>query len=124
MDIEGCEWNVLENQPIENFMEIILELHIYPSMFQDPVFPQKVVDTLTYLNKYFTPVHNHGNNACSPEGKPWLIEGEFPMCSEVTYIRKDLIRECVLDTQIYPIGGLDKDNDPNLPTMKLDWSST
>lgn len=123
MDVEGCEWDVLENQPIENFSQIVLELHIYPSMFhKDPFFAQKVIDTLTYINKFFLPVHIHGNNACSPNGNPWLVEGELPMCSEVTYIRKDLVTSHKLDTQTYPINGLDKDNNPNLPSMKLKWS--
>ena len=85
--------------------------------------PEKIIDTLTYLNKYFVPVHVHGNNACSAEGKPWLIENMIPMCMEVTYIRKDLITSYVLDTQTYPIEGLDKNNNHILPDMKLNWSS-
>jgi hypothetical protein len=120
MDIEGCEWDVLEYQPIENFVEMVIEFHLYPSMFADGAFADKVLNTITYINKYFVPVHVHGNNACSLENKPWLTEN-IPMCLEVTFMRKDVISKCMLDTHDYPDPELDKDNNPELPTMKLNW---
>ena len=122
MDVEGCEWDVLEYQPIDNFMELIIEFHLYPSMFSNNLFHGKVINTLTYINKYFTPVHIHGNNACSLENKPWLTEN-LPMCMEVTFMRNDLIKGSTLDTNDYPDTEFDKDNNPDLPSMKLNWSA-
>ena len=119
MDIEGAEWDVLVHQPIEQFSQMIIELHMYPYMFSNPMFLTKIIGTLSYINKYFIPVHVHGNNACSPENRPWLVDGVLPMCMEVTYLRKDAYP---IDETVYPIQDLDKDNNPKLPSMKLDWS--
>ena len=47
------------------------------------------------------------------------MEGVIPMCMEVTYLRKDAYP---IDKQVYPINDLDKDNNSELPYMKIDWS--
>ena len=104
--------------------EILDKLSIYVNYVNTQETTLNVVEKVKedYINKYFTPVHIHGNNACSLENKPWLTEN-LPMCMEVTFMRNDLIKGSTLDTDDYPDTEFDKDNNPDLPSMKLNWSA-
>ena len=119
IDIEGCEWNILnENfKYIDNFSQIVLEFHI-------PLNPHHIIQMETYfdnvftlLNKKFVCVHVHANN--SPI-QPW-VDSNFPRTFEVTYVRKDLAEFSEMETESYPIIGLDSPNDSNRVDLKLDY---
>lgn len=74
-------------------------------------------NVFTLLNKKFVCVHVHANN--SPI-QPW-VDSNFPRIFEVTYVRKDLVEFSEMETESYPIIGLDSPNDSNRVDLKLDY---
>ena len=115
IDIEGFEWLSLRNtQHIKNFSQIIIEYHLHPY----PVdIKEHIFQTLDFMNEHFYIVHIHGNNCLIA---PWL-DINFPRVFEVTYIRKDLVDDVCIETEPYPVIGLDTPNDASKPDMNLNW---
>lgn len=105
IDVEGSEWNVLASEinNLKNFSQLLIEFHmpLMPDQFlrMEP-FIKHVFEK---LNEDFVCVHFHGNNAPL---QPWL-DGYFPRMFEVTYVRKDLVKEHSLETESSPMEGLD-----------------
>ena len=115
IDIEGYEWFILKNTKlIKNFSQIIVEFHI-PSNFLQ--LAEYILETLDFMNENFYIVHIHGNN--SPIS-PWL-DINCPRVFEVTYVRKDLVKEINPECNSYPIEGLDTPNDVSKVDMTLNW---
>jgi hypothetical protein len=91
MDIEGEEWQVLQNASIsllENFRVLVIEFHGLPDRLgmrhnfkQTEILFQKLL-------KSFEIVHIHENNCC----KSFRTQGIFiPEVVEITFLRKDRI---------------------------------
>ncbi len=86
MDIEGYEWNVLENitlDTLDRFDQIVLELHNIldvPEVYSEPL--------LEKLNKSHQVVHIHGNAV----GRVFRIDEKhvIPSYLEVTYVKRNL----------------------------------
>lgn len=90
MDIEGCEWGVLEKtttQDLATCSQIVLEMHGFAAL-HDLNFRDRVMAVLEKLRNSHLPVHVHGNNfdELVMFGDKW-----FPSTVEVSYVRRDLL---------------------------------
>jgi len=105
IDIEGKEWKVFANKIkyLRNFSQLLIEFHMPLMPEKVPNYEPFIKDVFEKLNEDFVCVHFHGNNAPL---QPWL-DGYFPRIFEVTYVRKDLIKEHSLETEPCPMEGLD-----------------
>ena len=87
MDIEGSEWEVLDQLPVEEllrFRQVIVEFHFLadPTKYGDANFK---VSVLKKMAKYFYILNSHPNNC----GDLYIIENLLlPDVIEITYIRK------------------------------------
>ena len=97
MDIEGAEWECfanLDNKYMEQFDQIVLELHNMNDMSRSELMEK----ALNRLNASHQLVHIHGNN-CVPYQ---MAEGMvMPGVIECTYIKKDVC-EFVDEARIFP----------------------
>lgn len=122
MDIEGHEWEIFKNIPLNvlsGFQQIVIEFHNleflqnndfgFINMTQDDmsaVFER--INSLFYLG------HIHGNNCGGVK--------EIPNTIEFCYIRKDLLDQVPsVETVTYPLSGIDYPNNFNLPDYTLNW---
>lgn len=122
MDIEGCEWDLLENLNeviLTRFEQMVIEFHNL-AFLQNEYFGQfnitynKMLNVFSKLNKHFYLGHIHGNNCGGFK--------DIPNTIECTYIRKDMVwGSPSIETQAYPIPGIDYPNNINLPDYRLDW---
>lgn len=105
IDIEGSEWAVFSNDInyLKNFSQLVVEFHIPREAEQIIQMEQFFNKTFGLLNEHFVCVHFHGNNAYL---QPWA-DGYFPRAFEVTYVRRDLIKEMEIETQPCPVPDLD-----------------
>ena len=124
IDVEGWEWTVIKkSEKIKEFAQVIIECHLNGGgVTGNPAYVlqnfEKIIETLRFMNEHFVCVHIHGNN--SPAISPWL-DYNLPCVLECTYVRKDLVTHKEVDTQPYPIPGLDFPNNPTRPDMPLTW---
>lgn len=119
IDIEGYEWVILnkDSKYIDNFSQVILELHFHHDVMRIIQFENVYLDVLKFMNEKFVCVHVHGNNHPI---QPWL-DLNFPTVIEVTFVRKDLITSSEPDNQTYPLEGLDNPCAIGRPDLKLDY---
>lgn len=122
MDIEGHEWDIFKNLPIEIlscFQQITIEFHNLEFM-QNHCFgfigmtQDDMAAVFEKINTVFYLGHIHGNNCGGIK--------EIPNTIEVCYIRKDLLSAapCV-ETVHYPLPLIDYPNNVNIPDYILDW---
>jgi hypothetical protein len=113
IDIEGYEWVTLKDSVrLKEFAQVIVEFHMAVNI------PRNVIlATLRHMNEHFVLVHIHGNN-CPLQ--PWL-DISLPRVFECTYVRRDLVTECRVDTGPFPIPNLDYPNSPDFPDLALTW---
>jgi FkbM family methyltransferase len=67
MDIEGCEWEVFDQAPggtLSHFSQIMCEFHDF-SRLTNFEFRDCARRVFEKLDKYFAPVHIHGNNCAA-----------------------------------------------------------
>lgn len=87
MDIEGCEWEILENissATLLRFDQIVLELHHFHQL-NDTEFFEVVVKSLNNLKATHQIINRHANNWARFS----LIHGvPVPDVLEVTYVRR------------------------------------
>lgn len=95
MDIEGAEFAVIYDAPVEvliKFRIMAIEFHKMDMLFSKGGF-DLIRFTFAKLLKCFSVVHIHPNNVCKP-----FTYGEFliPPCMEFTFLRNDRINldEC------------------------------
>ena len=92
MDVEGSEWNVLNQTPnniLKNFRIMVVEFH-YLDEVSSKFILQKFSDTLKKILKDFTIVHIHPNNEMSPFN---YRNFKIPRTLEVTFLRNDFVKE-------------------------------
>lgn len=116
IDIEGDEWDVLNNASIETlsmFSQLICEFHSFEQMVDDEFF-QRAVQVFLKLGEVFEPIHVHGNNY-----SPLLIVGNklFPDVLEVTFANRS-IYAFDKNKEIFP-GPLDAPNNPRVEDYHL-----
>lgn len=118
MDIEGCEWDVLEEtttETISQFSQIVIELH----GLSQGVFTQdhlSVVKVLRKVNQTHQCIHVHANGSSLPL---WIGNHVLPDLLEVTYIRRtDVKGQLVMNTRQFPTD-LDQPTFEYLPDISL-----
>lgn len=118
IDIEGEEYNYINNTDLslmsDKVMCLLLEIH----WIDNQENRNNAIKILSKLNNYFVLCHIHGNNW----GDLWEYEGyQMPKVLELTFINKKYTHKIKLDTQKYPIEGLDISNNPNKQDYELDF---
>jgi hypothetical protein len=93
MDIEGSEWEVLMDTPMETlsrFRLIVIEFHRLDQMLTSHTDFEVVKSVFTRLRQQFSPVHLHANN-CFPA---LSYQGlSIPRVLEVTFLRNDRLTQ-------------------------------
>lgn len=84
IDIEGAEWQALENQDLSRCAQLILELHELRRLLDSP---QRIA-LLRRIHATLAPVHLHANNYDSlfRADKYWFCD-----TVEISYVRRDLL---------------------------------
>lgn len=111
MDIEGDEWDILNEMDINHFKELIHTLVIEIHINEDTN-----INILIKLFKCFDLIHLHLNN-CS---KTFLSCGT-PKVLELTFINKKYTNNLQIDDQKYPIDFIDYKNCPENVDLKIPW---
>ena len=123
MDIEGAEVRLFGESDlsgIEMIEQLVIEFHFHKRMW--PLFPQngpdeKIEKALRVLNQHFTLIHIHINNCGLTDGWPMYKDLYDPI--ELTYIKKD--DSLPIETEKFPIEGLDFPNRPGAFDPIIDW---
>jgi FkbM family methyltransferase len=116
MDIEGCEWEVFDQAPeatLSKFSQIMCEFHDL-SRLTNFEFRARARRVFEKLDKYFAPVHIHGNNCrmlCNVSNIPLPDVLEITFASRGRYFFEE-------SNETYPTP-LDAQNDPNRPDLVL-----
>ena len=88
MDIEGAEYGVLIDTPLEllsRFRIIVVELHAVHELFSEPKV-KLLEDILGKLTRFHTVVHSHPNNCCGTMTQSGVT---IPRVLELTLLRND-----------------------------------
>lgn len=117
MDIEGSEYCVLLDTPLETltrFRIMVIEFHSLSNLL-DRFSAGLIHKTFAKLLRTHVIVHIHPNNI----GRP-VFRGniEIPPTMEFTFHRKDRVRGCRKNSLSFP-HHLDSDNRPDRPTVVL-----
>jgi len=109
MDIEGSEiyW-ILNTDGISRIKQMVIEFH---KLFLNR---KEIVKCLEILNETHYIIHCHGNNYSS------LSEDNLPDVIEITFIRKDYLKDPILNYLSLP-SILDFPNNPNFPDIDLNY---
>lgn len=116
LDIEGCEWPLLERtgqECLRLFEVILIEFHDLINLDAKAIATK--TRGLRKLNRHFRLVHAHGNNY-TPSLQ--VHETLLPYCLETTYVRADLLEEVRLNQKPLP-GPHDAPSDPFAPDLDL-----
>lgn len=116
MDVEGCEWEVLENvkqEIISKFSQIVIEFH---SVF-DYHRAEEILSVLHKMNKTHQVIHVHGNNYSKIL---WCDGIPYPDALEVTYVSKEQHEFEDNNDVLLPIS-LDKPNCPYVQETPLGY---
>jgi hypothetical protein len=103
IDVEGCEWDVFAQTPIEvmqKFQQIVIEFHGLTGAVYNPNSFREVISVLEKINLTHQSVHVHGNCACITVAIRRLI---LPDLLEVTYVRRsDFSQRLVPNQRVFP----------------------
>jgi len=117
IDVEGAEWPVFAEEPMENlkkFREIIVEFHELKQVAQHPSFLKAVSNI---LRAGFVVEHIHGNNN---GGQAFLGERMIPNVLEVTYLqRPGSAPKCLDHSTLLPEDAKNNAKMPDLPPALL-----
>jgi hypothetical protein len=122
MDIESCEWDVLNEvaqDAMNQFSQIVVEFHGF-TIF-DGVKHKMFVDVLGKINQTHQSFHVHANNLGHPF---WIADLVLPETLEVTYVRRiDYRDRFAKNVRQFPTE-IDQPNVEDLPDIYLgDFSS-
>ena len=118
IDIEGEEFayfNTTDHSKLkDNVVGLFLEIHWLDNISNQ----EKAIQLIEKLNENFLLCHIHGNSW----GDLFEYNGfEIPKVLELTFVNKKLISEYEIDTQSYPIQGLDISNCPHREDYQLNF---
>lgn len=119
MDIEGGEYNVLIYEDaafLRRFAVMVIEFHGLGRLGV-PWFHNVLSGVFRKLYRDFVIVHAHPNNCCPA---PLLGTVRVPDVLEVTFLRRDLLRECASPNQVALPHPLDWHNVRLGPALQLD----
>lgn len=118
VDVEGCEYEWLENTNIEELASITtgMVLEVHDLQYGDT--RERFIKCIEELNKYFYICHLHGNNCA----RTFRYEGDiqFPDVLELTLISKEIVNQVVISTETFPTH-LDSPNNKYLPDINLNF---
>jgi hypothetical protein len=135
MDIEWDEYGALqvfEDEELRKFSQMLIEFHIvhaetpenlspYFSSFYDNVYAHVNQDlfgmylgVMQRLNNWFWIFHVHANNSLPLANADGYY---FPPLLEVSFVRKDLVKQHSPTKANFPILGLDQPNKTNRPDI-------
>jgi hypothetical protein len=116
MDIEGSEYDVILETPIEvwkRFRIVLIEFHGLQTAF-NPYFLKTLSYCFQKLSDVFEIVHIHPNNVAPPMQRNGIV---IPSVMELSLLRKDRISQVTWNTQFpHP---LDEPNVPGRPDPAL-----
>lgn len=123
MDIEGSEWAVLMDTPLETlsrFRVIVIEFHRLDQMLTSHSDFEVVKSVFTKLREQFSPVHLHANN-CFPA---LSYQGfSIPRVLEVTFLRNDRLNKAGTKYEPQIPHPLDEPNTPYKEVvLTRDWT--
>ena len=113
MDVEGCEWDVLNHVPektLTQFSQMVFEFH---GMAGGP-YDDVIVPSLEKINRTHQLVHLHANNY---GGVRWLGDRFQSVTFEATYVRR-ADYEFVPSDRFFP-ADIDRPNNPLLPDILI-----
>jgi hypothetical protein len=121
MDIEGAEWDVLEqasSSTLDQFTQIVIEFHrLVRAVYREREL-ERVIRVLRKLNITHQCVHVHGNTNV-PRPPVWLGNLVLPDALEVTYVcRRDFTGRMRPNTRYFPTA-LDQPSHPGRPDLHL-----
>jgi hypothetical protein len=128
VDTEGAEYTIFDNfYPDSNLTGLILEVHD----LQVPENRNKLVKLIQNNFKNMVLFHVHGNSwggtfdlNLIPDSNNSIIVKNFPHVLELSFISKHLVQNISLDTNKFPIIGLDTSNRPDTQDVDLYWVNT
>jgi hypothetical protein len=118
MDIEGAEYSVILDTPIEilkKFRIIIIEFHDLDLSFNTQFF-EIYSSVINKILKQFSVVHLHPNNCCGTFKHKNI---EIPKVLEITFINNDRLSKPKYQKVIDRRHLLDIDNNSKLPTLEI-----
>ena len=118
MDIEGSEWDVLEEispEVIKQFSQIAIEFHgLSNSVYSDKC--ESIARVLKKINETHQSVHVHANSTGIPI---WIGKLVLPAILEVTYVRRaDMEGRLIQKSRQFPTK-IDQPTFKNSPDMYL-----
>jgi hypothetical protein len=125
VDVEGAEYNIFDNVALNsNVVGVLLEVHdLYKKENRD-----KLIDLVQNKFSDFLLFHIHGNVwgstftlNLSKTGNTGLEIPNFPITLELSFINKRLLANYELETQPFPVPGLDFSNNSEKPDINLPW---
>lgn len=125
VDVEGAEYSIFDNVKLEsNVVGILLEVHdLYKKENRD-----KLIDLMQNKFSDFLLFHIHGNVwgktfalDLSKTGNRSLEIPNFPIVLELSFINKRLLANYELETQTFPVDGLDFSNNSEELDIQLSW---
>lgn len=118
IDIEGAEYDYILQTDVEKIASIANGISLEIHWIDNTDNRNKFIQVMEKLTPYFTLCHVHGNNW----GGLWEYEGfQVPKVFELSFINKKLVETEELDTEKYPIEGLDIPNNPREKDYTLDY---
>ena len=118
MDIEGAEYSVILDTPIEilkKFRVMIIEFHNLDLSFNTQFF-EIYSSVINKILKQFSVVHLHPNNCCGIFKHKNI---EIPKVLEITFINNDRLSKSKYQKVIDRRHLLDIDNNSKLPTLEI-----
>lgn len=119
IDIEGYEYEYFTRIDTAKLAPIVGGIILEVHWIDDESNRKKLIDILNKLSINFSLVHLHGNNW----GGEWNYNESItlPRVLEFTFVNKNLITQEEVDSQTYPISGIDYPNNPNLAECDLSF---
>lgn len=111
MDIEGSEFQMIEEivNGHQHYSGVVVEFH---DILKEPEVMKKA---LIEMKKQFEIIHVHFNNYSALN--EWVAD-----VIEVTFMHKSLVPSTELETELYPINGLDFPCHRGKPDYIMDWT--
>lgn len=111
-DSEGAEYDFFENTDLEKFSEMVTGIVIEFHFLLNEEKIQRFFSLVKSINQYYYLCHIHGNNyggnfEYKEKNKTYIM----PHFLEITFINKNLVRECDVDRRAFPDPYLDKRNE-------------
>jgi len=116
MDIEGAEFDVMDDilKHMGNVTGMVLEIHIPHGN------PEKVLKTLSALNRHLVLVHLHGNNYSDSYFDTKYSSEPIPKVLELTYINKNLLSFYEISKNQKHPKPIDQPSCPTLPECEFE----